>query len=194
MKIRFYLTGTFLMVAVAGCSGPNSAARNLETAASINSLAGVPFSGAVGLVASAADVISRVGSPKIGKTSDRLDALVAKTPSIFCDSNGNCKWAEYFVWRENGEVKRIKTDQIPREMLNYKAAWAKAVGLIPQGVFSEENHEMQARNLEAWEKGGTVVAEYLGQNGAKIVAVSKNNEPFALMLPEEWADKAQTLK
>lgn len=193
MKSRILLAGG-LMVVLAGCTGPNTVARNVETAATINNLAGVPGAGWVGLAASAVDVISRVGKPKVGKTSDRLTALVAKTPSIFWDMNGQYRWGEYAVWREDGETKRIKIDQIPQEKLNYKAAWAQAVGLIPQGIFSKDNPEVQKRNLDAWEKGELVVAEYIGLNGVKIVAISKNNEPFELMLPEEWAEKSKAIK
>lgn len=188
MRYNLVLAG-ILTVTLAGCSGPNSTARNIETAATINSLAGVPGAGLVGLAASAADVITKSGNPKVGKTSERLSALVAKTPAIFWDSNGHYKWAESYVWRENGETKRIKTDQIPQEMLNYKAGWAKAIGLIPQGIFYEDNPVLQSKNLDALEKGDLVVAEYAGLNGAKIIAVSKNNEPFELMLPEEWSAK-----
>lgn len=193
MKTRDLWAGVMLVV-LAGCTGPNTVARNVETAATINSLAGVPGAGLVGLVASAADIFSKIGKPKIGKTSDRLAALIAKTPGIILDSNGQVKWVEYAIWRENGETKRIKVDQIPQEKLNYKAAWAKAVGLIPEGIFSQDNQEVQQRNLDAWEKGELVVAEYPGLNGAKIVAISVNNGPFELMLPEEWAEKAKTLK
>lgn len=193
MKSRILLAGG-LMVVLAGCTGPNTVARNVETAATINNLAGAPGAGWVGLAASAVDVISRVGKPKVGKTSDRLTALVAKTPSIFWDMNGQYRWGEYAVWREDGETKRIKIDQIPQEKLNYKAAWAQAVGLIPQGIFSKDNPEVQKRNLDAWEKGELVVAEYIGLNGVKIVAISKNNEPFELMLPEEWAEKSKAIK
>lgn len=194
MKSPMVLTGILMTVTLAGCTGPNTVARNVETAASINSLAGVPGAGWVGLAASVADIFSRVGKPKVSGTSERLSALVSKTPSIFWASNGSYKWGEYAIWRENDEVKKIKRDQIPQEKLNYKAAWAKAVGLIPQGIFSEDNRELQARSLEAWGKGEIVAVEYLGLNGAKIVAVSKNNEPFELMLPEEWAEKEKTLK
>lgn len=186
MKYRILLPG-FMMLTITACSGPNTVARNVETAASLNALAGVPGAGLIGLAASAVDLFSGFGKPKLGKTSEKLSACVSKTPSIFWGENGQYKWGEYAVWRENGETKRVKIDQIPQENLNLKAAWAKAVGLIPQGVFAEGNQDLQARNLDAWKKGETVVVEYAGLNGATVVAVSKNKEPFEIMLPGELA-------
>lgn len=193
MKSRVVIAGAMVAI-LAGCAGPNTVARNVETAATINSLAGVPGAGLVGLAASAVDIFSNIGKPKVNKTSERLSVLIAKTPVIFWDMNGQYKWGEYAIWRENGETKRIKIDQIPQEKLNYKAAWAKAVGLIPQGIFAQDNQELQQTKLDAWKNGGLVVAEYTGLNNAQIVAVSVNNEPFELMLPEEWAEKTKTLK
>ncbi len=189
MKYRILLPG-LIMLTITACSGPNTVARNVETAASINALAGVPGAGLVGLAASAIDLFSSFGRPKLGKTSEKLMAFVSKTPSIFWGENGEYKWGEYAIWRENDEIKRVKVDQIPLENLNLKAAWSKSVGLIPQGIFSEDNSESQKKSLDAWEKGELVVAEYSGLNGAKVVAVSKNKEPFEIMLPEEWAAKA----
>lgn len=191
MKYRILLPG-LMMLTITACTGPNTVARNMETAASLNALAGVPGAGFIGLAASAVDLFSGFGKPKVGKTSERLMEIVSRTPGVLKDSNGQYKWLEYAVWRENGETKRVKLDQIPQEKLNYKLAWAKAVGFVPAGVFSQENQDLQARNLDAWEKGETVVAEYVGLNGAKVIAVSKNKEPFEIMLPEEWTAISDT--
>lgn len=186
MKYRILLPG-FMMLTITACSGPNTVARNVETAASLNALAGVPGAGLIGLAASAVDLFSGFGKPKVGKTSERLMEIVSRTPGVLRDTNGQYKWLDYAVWRENGETKRLKLDQIPQEKLNYKLAWVKAVGSVQEGILSQDNQELQARNLEAWEKGDSVVAEYVGPNGAKVVAVSKNKEPFEIMLPEELA-------
>lgn len=186
MKCKFVLAGVVTVAIATGCAGPNTTARNIETAASINSLAGVPGAGWVGLAASAADIILKSGKPKFGTTSKQLSTYIDKTPGIVWEMNGQYRWGEYAIWRENGETVRVRRDQIPQEKLDYKAAWAKAVGLVQQGIFSEDNIELQKTNLDAWEKGEVVAAEYYGLNGKKVIAVSKNREAFEIMLPEEW--------
>jgi len=87
MKYRILLPG-LIMLTITACSGPNTVARNVETAASINALAGVPGAGLVGLAASAIDLFSSFGRPKLGKTSEKLMAFVSKTPSIFGERMG----------------------------------------------------------------------------------------------------------
>ncbi len=178
---------------LAGCSGPNTVARNVETAATINSLAGVPFSGVVGLTASAIDFFSKVGKPKVGKASPGVMKYLDTAPNsqqiIKSDGSREFKW---LARRKDG--KMITEQTASHQSLDHHVAFYLGSERFQQGDFGDGGAEIQRQNLEAWKRGELVVAEYDGPNGAKVIFVSNNNEPADVMLPEEWAEKSKALK
>lgn len=98
MNLRFNLVGTFVVtVALSGCSGPSSITQNIRTGATMNSLAGVPGAGMVGLAAHAVDLATSVFSSDSGPGSTRGKQFVMSKK--LSDSFSN-----------DGEVMRVVMD------------------------------------------------------------------------------------
>lgn len=181
-----------------GCSGPNTTAGNISTGATLAALANTPGAGLIGIGASIVDfgiqAFSGIGKPKIGKGSPKLMYDIQRTPGIIgWNEDGSPKWGAMAIWRENDERKTMKLQEIPVEKLDIKLAYTRAVTQLPQEIFSADKG-IQEECSKIWENGGLVVVEYHGTGSGKVIAVSDKNEPFELMLPEEWeARKANIL-
>lgn len=179
------LFGIMLAIAIAcsvGCAGPgsNTVAGNVATGATINSLAGVPGAGIVGLAAMAVDVISTSGRPQVGKLSPALLQQWQQAPLLFIGPDKS-------TWKprklEDGRL--ITEENAPKRSMEYKEAVQRAISKYVDGQFGD-TAEMQQINLKAWEERKTVVAEYSGPNNANIVFVSTGREPAEVMFSEEW--------
>jgi hypothetical protein len=106
---------------------------------------------------------------------------------------------------ENGEKKKVLVKDIPRNILNQKSALERAMISITMGYLADEDANLLNHNLEIWKNGGLLVIEYhgyyhtfrheaetanalrKGPEGGMVIAVSDKNEPFEIMLPDEWA-------
>jgi hypothetical protein len=195
MRRLFTVAAAIFLFLSSGCAGPNSSisTKNIETAAAIDS-AVVPGSAIIGVPLAAVDVVkyvhdycASIGMPKVGKPSQGLLKLMQCTPlTLRWDDKGNPQWDEYAYCRENGKVEKIKLEDVPKIKLNYRLANAHATSAINQGILSDGDKELLQHNLETWKKGGLLAIEYHGPEGATVVAVSNKNEPFEIMLPEEW--------
>lgn len=179
---------------LAGCSGPNTVARNVETAASINSLAGVPYAGVVGLAASAVDIFSKVGKPKVAPASPGIRNHIQNSPAMIKLPNKEGKVVTTWRPRKGKDGQMISAETAPKISMEYTEAFMDAVGRFVAGDFGDGDELKKSENLKAWEKGELVVAEYDNPNGAKIIIVSNENRPGEPMLPEEWAEKSKSLK
>jgi hypothetical protein len=91
--------------------------------------------------------------------------------------------------------------------LNQRDALERAISAITKGYLADDNTDLLKHNLEIWKNGGLLAIEYRGYywstleeakkaellrkgpDGATVVAVSNKNEPFEIMLPEEWEQR-----
>ncbi len=194
MKKHLMWCGSITFMMLAGCAGPNSTARNVETAASINSLAGVPGAGWVGLAASAADIFSKVGKPTTGKPSEGILKHMRQSPQLLKLPNKEGKITTRWVTRKDKDGRVISVENSPKESMAYTEAYIDATSRFLGGDFGDGGEAKVRANLEAWEKGGLVVAEYNDPNGTKVIIVSNHNDPGEAMLPTEWAEKAKSQK
>lgn len=193
MKYHLILAG-MLTVTLAGCSGPNSTARNIETAASINSLAGVPGAGLVGLTASAIDIFSKAGKPAMDKPSEGIANHMRQAPGLVKLPDKEGKVVSKWITRKEPEGRIVSYETAPKISMAYTEAYQDAINRYLAGDFGDGGETKVRDNLQAWSKGELVVAEYNNPNGAKIIIVSNNNKPGKAMLPEEWAEKVNTQK
>lgn len=172
---------SIISLCIGGCAGQNTAAGNVATGATINAVAGVPGAGIVTLVATAAEIFSKIGQPKIGKTSPDIRHHLMKTPGYVKDASGKVIW----VPRKQADGTVITADNAPQRSMECTETYVRAVSSYLQGIFGDTT-EMQRANLAAWKDGKTVIAEYHGPNNSDIVIVSTNREPATVMLSEEW--------
>jgi hypothetical protein len=195
--MRRLFTVASVLFLMSGCAGQNSSitTKNIETAAAIDS-AFVPGAALIGVPLAVADIAkylhdycSSIGMPKVETISPAVRKMTKETPAWLTDANGNSGWGKYAIWQENGKLQRMKLEDVPKTKLNYKMAFVRAIGSIRQGILSDGNKEVLQRNLEIWKNGGLLAIEYHGPEGATVVAVSNKNEPFEIMLPEEWEQK-----
>lgn len=193
MKSRTLIVGGMVAI-LAGCSGPNTVARNVETASTINSLAGVPGAGIVGLVASAIDIFSKVGKPTTAPASPGIVKHLRSSPALVKLPNKEGKVIPKWITRKEADGQVVSADTAPKISMEYTEAYVDAVGRFHAGDFGDGGELKIRENLKAWEKGELVVAEYDNPTGAKIIIVSNHNSPGEPMLPEEWAEKSNTLK
>lgn len=194
MKSRMSLTGILMTVALVGCTGPNKVARNVETAASINSLAGVPGAGLIGLAASAVDIFSKVGKPTTAPASQGLRKHFQSSPGLVKLPDKEGKLVAKWVPRKVSDGRMVSAETAPQISMQYTEAYTDAIRRFLGGDLGDGGESKIRENIIAWEKGGLVVAEYDNPNGAKIIIVSNHNSPGEPMLPEEWSEKAKTLK
>lgn len=194
MKSRMVLSGILMTVTLAGCTGPNTVARNVETASSINSLAGVPGAGWVGLAASAVDIFNRIGKPTLDKPSEGIARHLRQSPGMVKLPDKEGKVIPKWVTRKESDGRIVSYETAPKISMAYTEAYSDAVGRYLAGDFGDGGESKVRENLAAWEKGELLVAEYNNPNGAKIIIVSIHNSPGKPMLPEEWAEIAKTMK
>lgn len=182
------INATIILAAIAclfGCAGQNTAAGNVATGATINAVAGVPGAGIVGLVATAADIISQSGHPEVGKMSPEFSKHFLQAPACISyrkDGKNVMHWKS----RKKEDGSLITKDNAPKRSMEYAETFILSAGQFCDGIFGD-TPEMQAKNLAAWKEGKTVVAEFHGPNNANIAFVSVNREPAEVMLSEEWA-------
>lgn len=193
MRYNLVLAG-ILTVTLAGCSGPNSTARNIETATSINSLAGVPGAGLVGLTASAIDIYSKAGNPGMDKPSEGIGYHMRQAPGLVKLPDKDGRVVSKWITRNEPEGRIVSSETAPKISMAYTEAYHDAIKRYLAGDFGDGGEDKVRDNLQAWAKGELVVAEYNNPNGAKIIIVSNHNNPGKAMLPEEWAEKAKIMK
>ncbi len=183
---KMVICGLFLAGLVSGCaSGPTSTARNVETGAFINSVAGTPGAGVVGLAAMAVDIVSRTGKPEVGSSSPELKRHLFSSPRYIA-KDGKEEWAP-----RKGQGGVIHTvDNTPQESRDYAALYTHATSMFKNGEFGDTETERH-KNLLAWENRQTVVAEYTGRGNAKIVIISEARKPGEAMTGDEWAARLQ---
>jgi hypothetical protein len=175
-----------------GCAGHNTVAGNVATGAAINAAAGVPGAGAVSLAAMAVDLFMQSGRPKVGKASPGLKEHLRQSPAFnIIERNGEIKSGWVSRKKEDGSL--ITKENAPKKSMEYMEAYMRSLGQYVSGNFGD-TPEMQKKNLQAWEEGKMVVAEYHWPSNANLVFVSVGREPAEVMLIEEWAVRNETEK
>ncbi|ABL01362.1 hypothetical protein [Pelobacter propionicus] len=176
--LKKFIAYSALVALVSGCAGNTTRYQDARTVSSINSLAGVPYAGYLGVAAMAADVVSKVGKPKTGVISPGIMNHLLSSPMYL---------EKWIPRKKNGVLLTVEnTPQISRD---YTETYAKTVPRLIGGDFGDGGEVVVKKNIEAWRDGKRVVAEYHGPNGVKVICVSDNNKPFNIMTREEWENQ-----
>ncbi|MGA2152290.1 MAG: hypothetical protein ABSC57_08740 [Syntrophales bacterium] len=207
---------------VSGCSGVRQTVQDTQTGAIIASAEKVPGAGVVGIAADTVDLGIRLANyfkdidkPKVKRISPKLNEICQKIyiADEFDENHQFVRRSDYATLRENGQKKKILVKDVPRKWLNQKSAVDRAMTAIIRGYLADDDINLLNHNLEIWKNGGLLVIEYhgyyysnrleaetakslrKGPEGATVIAVSDKNEPFEIMLPDEWEQrKAEFLK
>jgi hypothetical protein len=206
-------SAAILFCFISGCSGVRQTVQDTQTATIIASAGGVPGAGMVGIAADAVDLGIRlanffrdINKPKVKKISPKLNEIFSKIyiANEYDENRQFVRRSDYATVWENGEKKKVLVKDIPRNLLNQKSALERAMISITMGYLADEDANLLNHNLEIWKNGGLLVIEYhgyyhtfrheaetakalrKGPEGATVIAVSDKNEPFEIMLPEEW--------
>jgi len=174
---------------VSGCANTSNMAGNVATGAGIDAMAGVPYAGVIGLAATAVEIISKIGKPKVGEPSAKLKEIIMNSPWPILDESKT----KVVGWKTDSrfdpvqkKVVNMTVENSPPTNLGYKAAYMIAMNRYVKGDFGDGGEDAVKKNLDAWRDGKLVEAEYAGPNGAKVVIVSDKNEPGEVMTYEEW--------
>jgi hypothetical protein len=205
-----------------GCSGVRQTVQDTQTGAIIASAERVPGASVVGVAAETADLGIRlanffkdINKPKVKRISPKLNEISSKIriTDEFDENHQFVRRSDYATLWENGQKKKVLVKDIPKNSLNLKSALDRAMTAITLGYLADDDINLLNRNLEIWKNGGLLIIEYngyyysnrqeaekaeilrKGTEGATVIAVSDKNEPFEIMLPEEWElRKAEFLK
>lgn len=186
-KWFFFLT--MLAFLMSGCANTSKTAGNIATGAGIDAMAGVPYAGAIGLAATAVEIFSKIGKPKIGNRTSKITEIVRSTPRPILDETNSkvITWKpEVYFDKVKNHVVKITLENATQTNLDYKVAYAIATKRFVLGDFGNGGQDTAKKNMDAWKDGKLVEVEYTGPNGVKVVIVSDKNDPGEVMTYEEW--------
>jgi hypothetical protein len=216
MKQVLIFISVILSCFISGCSGVQRSVQETQTAAVIASAGGAPGAGIIGAAAGGTDLLIQVANffkdinkPKVGKVSTKLGKVWSKTEivDVYDEHHKFVRHGDYAIEWENGNKKKVLVKDIPRNLLNQRAALNRALAYIANGILADDDTNLLNNNLKIWKDKGLLVMEYRGYyhssledlkiadtlrkgpEGAAVIAVSDKNEPFEIMLPDEWEER-----
>ncbi|MCL2760359.1 MAG: hypothetical protein FWD70_01770 [Desulfuromonadales bacterium] len=171
---------------ISGITGGQNPVSNVATGPTLAASAGThTYTGGIALSAAAINMFAKIGKPKVKKISPELTDHILSSPWL-TTAKGK------YVWKpKQGKNKVLITEATASPVsMGYTIAFGEGSARFIAGDFGDGGEEAVKKNLDAWEHGGLVVAEYHGsQGGQTIYIISNKNKAGYAMTDTEWVEK-----